>query len=132
MAVLALAFFGRVALRARVGRLSGGSGAGAAAAPAGVDSAGMSAAALLAECGRLAGRAAAWSEVAVALNPDADPAVASLLGRLRAARDGATPAVLDDVTSGCRAALADNVDASGFDALSTATRRSRWRSSARW
>lgn len=129
MAGLALAFFGRDALRSFVPRPSTRARAGADA----VESlSGMSAAWMLAECARLAGRGATWPEIAKALNPDADPEVDAMLGRLRAAHDGAPPSILKAIEDGCRAALADNADASGFDALSVATRNNQWTSSARW
>ena len=130
MAVLALVFFfGRDALRA----LSPRPGARASARPVAVDSLpAASAAWLLAECGRLAAAVVAWPEMAAALNPAADAEVESLLGRLRAAHGGAQPAILDAIEAGCRAALADNAEASAFDALSLAARNSQWTSSAKW
>jgi hypothetical protein len=127
---LVLAFFGRDALRSRVPRSSprGKARPGASAAesrPA------VTAAWLLAECARLGAGGAAWNVVATALNPDDDSEVESLLGRLRAAHDGVTPAILKAIEDGCRAALADNAEASGFDALSVAVRNNQWRSSAK-
>ena len=129
MAALALVFFGRDALRSLLPRTTGRRKAG----PAAVESLpGISAAWLLAECGRLAATAAPWPAVAAALNPAADSEVESMLGRLRAAHSGALPAILKAIEEGCRAALADNAEASGFDALSLATRNSQWKSSAKW
>ena len=129
MAVLALAYFGRDALRFLVPRPSTRA---KARAPAVESLPGMSAAWMLAECARLAGSGAAWPEIATALNPDADPEVDAMLGRLRAAHDGAPPAILTAIEDGCRTALADNGDASGFDALSAATRSNQWTSTAKW
>ena len=129
MAGLALAFFGRDALRSLLARSS----TRAKARPPGGESLpGMSAAWLLAECGRLAGSGAPWNEIATALNPDADSHVEGLLGRLRAAHSGETAAILKAIEDGCRSALADNGDASGFDALSAATRDNQWTSTAKW
>ncbi len=129
IAALALAFFGRDALRSLVRR----SPTRARARPFAHESLpGMSAAWLLAECGRLAGANAAWNEIAAALNPDADAHVEGLLGRLRAAHDGEPLAILKAIEDGCRATLADNGAASAFDALSAATRNSQWTSSAKW
>lgn len=129
LAALALAFFGRDALRSLFPRSSARA---KARAPASESPAGMSAAWLLAECGRLAGAGAPWSEIAATLNPEADPEVEAMLGRLRAAGSGETVAILKAIEDGCRAALADNGEASGFDALSVAARNSQWTSSARW
>ena len=70
--------------------------------------------------------------IVAALNPAADSEVESMLGRLRAAHSGALPAILKAIEEGCRATLADNAEASGFDALSLATRNSQWTSSAKW
>ena len=126
---LALAFFGRDALRSLVPRTTRRPRARAVAA----DSLpGLSAAWLLAECGRLAGARAAWPEIAATLNPSADAEIDALLGRLRAAASGTVPAILKAIEDGCRAALADNPDASAFDALSVATRNNQWTSSAKW
>jgi hypothetical protein len=126
---LAFAFFGRDALRSRLQRAP----ARARARPPEIESApGMSAAWLLAECGRLGGTGASWTELATALNPDADSQIEALLGRLRAAHSGVPLAILKAIEDGCRTALAENAEASGFDALSVATRNSRWTSSARW
>jgi hypothetical protein len=128
MACLALAFFGRDALRS----LASGSSARARARPsAGESLPGMSAAWLLAECGRLTGTAAPWNEIAAALNPQDDSEVEALLGRLRAAHDGALPAILKAIEDGCRAALEDNPEAGAFDALSAAARNNQWSSSAK-
>lgn len=128
MAGLALAFVGRDALRSWVTRPSRRARARAAA----IESLpGISAAWMLGECARLAGGGAPWPEIATALNPHADPEVEALLGRLRAAHDGAPPAILKAIEDGCRAALADNGQASGFDALSAAARNSQWTSSAK-
>jgi hypothetical protein len=129
IAALALAFFGRDALRTLVPRSSTRA---RARPPAHESLPGMSAAWLLAECGRLAGTSASWNEIAAILNPDADAHVEGLLGRLRAAHSGETAAILKAIEDGCRTALADNGDASGFDALSAATRNSQWTSSAKW
>ena len=131
MAGLALAYFGRDTLRSLVPRSTPRPRAKARAAA--VDSRpAMSAAWLLAECARLAAGGASWSDIAAALNPDDDAQVEALLARLRAAHDGAMPAILAAIEAGCRAALADNVDASGFDALSVATRSNQWTSTAKW
>jgi hypothetical protein len=129
MAALALAFFGRDALGSLARRPSARANA---RAPAIESLAGMSAAWMLAECARLAGSGAGWPEISPALNPHADPEVEAMLGRLRAAHDGAPPAILKAIEDGCRAALADNGDASGVDALSAAARNSQWTSSAKW
>ncbi len=127
--LLALAFFGRDALRALLSRSSARTRTRAAA----IESLpGLSAAWLLAECGRLASAGAVWPEIATALNPDADSEIEALLGRLRAAHSGEAPAILKAIEDGCRAALADNAEASGFDALSVATRNSQWTSTAKW
>ena len=129
IAALALAFFGRDALRSLMPRSS----ARAKARTHAIESLpGMSAAWMLAECARLAGIGAAWPDIATALNPDGDSQVEALLGRLRAAHDGAPPSILKAIEDGCRAALADNGAASGFDALSMATRNSQWTSTAKW
>lgn len=129
MAALALVFFGRDALRSLVPRTA----RRAKARPAAVESLpGVSAAWMLAECGRLAATGAPWPEIAAALNPAADSEVESMLGRLRAAHSGALPAILKAIEDGCRAALADNAEAGGFDALSLATRNNQWTSSAKW
>lgn len=129
LAVLALAFFGRDALRSLV---PGSPARASARAPAPESLPGLSAAWLLAECGRLAVADASWSEIATALNPDADSHIEALLGRLRAAHSGATPAILKAIEDGCHAALADNAEASAFDALTVATRHSQWTSTAKW
>jgi hypothetical protein len=128
IAALALAFFGRDALRslitARPPR--------ATRARAVQDSLpGLSSAWLLAECGRLAGAGASWPQVSAALNPDADAEVGALLGRIRAASMGEAPAILKAIEDACRAALHDNEAASAFDALSLAARKSQWTSSAK-
>ncbi len=126
---LALALFGRDALRSLVPRTT----RRARARPAAADSLpGLSAAWLLAECGRLARSGAAWPEIAATLNPAADAEIDALLGRLRAAASGVVPAVLKAIEDGCRGALGDNPDASAFDALSVATRNNQWTSSAKW
>ena len=129
LAVLALAFFGRDVLRSLV---PGSPARASARAPEHESLPGLSAAWLLAECGRLAVAGAPWSEIAAALNPDADSHIEALLGRLRAAHSGATPAILTAIEDGCRAALADNAEASAFDALTVATRHSQWTSTAKW
>ena len=129
VAALALAFFGRDALRSVLPRSSPRA---RARAPAAESLPGMSAAWLLAECGRLAGAGAAWPEIATALNPDSDAQIDALLGRLRAAHSGTAPAILQAIEDGCRAALVDNAEASGFDALSAAARSSQWTSTAKW
>ena len=129
IAALALVFFGRDALRFLVPRPSARARARASASES---LPGMSAAWMLGECARLAGSGATWPEIATALNPHADPEVDAMLGRLRAAHDGVPPAILKAIEDGCRAALADNGDASGFDALSAATRNSQWTSTAKW
>ena len=129
IAALALAFFGRDALRSLLRRSSTRA---RARPPAHESLPGMSAAWLLAECGRLAGIDAAWNEIAAALNPAADSHVEGLLGRLRAAHSGETAAILKAIEDGCRTTLADNGEASGFDALSAAARNSQWTSSAKW
>ena len=129
MAGLALAFFGRDALRSLMPRSSARAKARAHAI---ASLPGVSAAWMLAECARLAGAGATWPDIAVALNPDGDSQVEALLGRLRAAHDGAPPSILKAIEDGCRSALADNADASGFDALSVATRNNQWTSSAKW
>ena len=129
IAGLALAFFGRDALRSLMPRSSTRAGA----RPAAIESLpGLSAAWLLAESGRLAGAGASWPEIAAALNPDADSQIEAMLGRLRAAHSGVPPAILKAIEDGCRAALADNAEASGFDALSVAARNSQWTSTAKW
>jgi hypothetical protein len=127
---LALAFFGRDTLRSLVPR-SSTRGASKPRMPTAESRPAMTAAWLLAECDRLAASRASWNEIATALNPEADSEVEALLGRLRAAHDGATPAILHAIGDGCRAALADNGDASGFDALSVAARNNQWSSSAK-
>ena len=127
---LVLAFFGRDALRSVVPR-SSPRAKPRPRTPAADSRPPTTAAWLLAECARLAARGAAWNDIATTLNPDADSEVESLLGRLRAAHDGATPAILKAIEDGCRAALADNAEASGFDALSVAARNNQWRSSAK-
>jgi hypothetical protein len=129
IAALVLAFLGRDALRsvftAGPGRATPGR-----AVPDSLP--GLSAAWLLAECGRLAADGASWAQVSAALNPDADAAVDSLLGRIRAAKMGEPPAILKAIEDACRAALRDNDAASAFDALSLAARNSQWTSSAKW
>jgi hypothetical protein len=126
---LALAFFGRDALRSLVPRTTRHT----RPRPAAADSLpAMSTALLLAECGRLADSGAAWPEVATTLNPSADSEIDALLGRLRAAHSGAVPAILKAIEDGCRTALAENLEASAFDALSVATRNNQWTSSAKW
>jgi hypothetical protein len=127
---LALAFFGRDALRSLLPR-SSPRGNARPRRPAVESRPAMTAAWLLAECARLAASGAAWNEIATALNPDNDSEVESLLGRLRAAHDGATWAILKAIEDGCRASLTDNEEASGFDALSVAARNNQWRSSAK-
>ena len=129
VAALALAFFRRDALRSLVATRAA-RGTRARAAPDSLP--GLSAAWLLAECGRLASAGASWVQVSAALNPDADGAVDALLGRVRAAHMGEPPAILKAIEDACRAALDDNDAASAFDALSLAARRSQWTSSARW
>ena len=127
--LLALAFFGRDALRSLMPRSTARPRARAAA----IESLpGLSAAWLLAECGRLAASGAAWPEIAKALNPDTDSHIEAMLGRLRAAHSGVPAAILKAIEDGCRAALVDNAEASGFDALSVATRNSQWTSTAKW
>jgi hypothetical protein len=87
---------------------------------------------LLAECPRLAGSGASWVEIGAALNTAHDVEVHALLARLRAAHDGAAPAALRAIEAGCREALAQNDEASAFDALTEAVRSSPWTSEARW
>jgi hypothetical protein len=131
VAVLALAFFGRDALASWMSRSAPRAGA-PRRTPAAESRPAMSAAWLLVECARLGSTGASWNDVAAALNPDNDSQVESVLGRLRAAHDGAVPAILNAIEDGCRAALADNGDASAYDALSLAARNNQWRSTARW
>ena len=124
----ALAFFGRDALRSFFAPPP----RRAAARQVAADSLpGLSAQWLLAECGRLATAEAAWPAIAAALNPDADSEVESLLGRLRAAGMGESATILKAIEAGCREALKDNADASSFDALSAAARKSGWTSTAK-
>ena len=125
----ALAFYGRDALRsffAPPPRRAATRQVAADSVP------GLSAQWLLAECGRLATAEAAWPEIAATLNPGADSEVESLLSRLRAAGMGEPPAILKSIEDGCGEALKDNADASAFDALSVAVRKSGWTSTAKW
>jgi hypothetical protein len=87
---------------------------------------------LLAECPRLAGIGATWVEIGAAVNPAHDAEVDALLARLRAAHDGAVAEALQAIEAGCRDALAQNGEASAFDALTEAVRSSPWTSEARW
>ena len=127
--LLALAFFGRDALRsffASQPRSAAPKRVAADSLP------GLSAQWLLAECGRLASAGAGWPEISAAVNPGADAEVEALLGRIRAASMGEPPAILKAIEDGCGAALHDNDEASAFDALSVAARNSSWTSTAKW
>ena len=129
MACLALAFFGRDALRT----FFRPSPTRAKARSRELDSRpGMSAPWLLAECARLASAGAAWSEISAAVNPGDDSHVDALLGRIRAANMGEPLPILKAIEAGCREALADNDAASAFDAFSVAARNSQWTSVAKW
>jgi hypothetical protein len=128
LACLALAFFARAWLRDLLRRAFGGPSA--PAAHAGTQAA-ISAQELLAACARLAAADAAWPEIGATLNPDTDAHVDALLARLRAVHMGVAADTLRAIERGCHIALAENPEASGFDALSEASRRSQLATSAK-
>jgi hypothetical protein len=91
----------------------------------------ISARELLAECARLVRADASWPEIGAVVNSDADSHVDALLARIRAVHMGVAPDTLRAIEEGCRIALAENAEASGFDALSEASRRSQLATSAK-
>jgi len=128
LAGLAAAFFARDTLRAGWRRATRSEPRRAARART---TEALSAQALLADCARLARAEAPWDEIVAAMNPDADAHVDALLARLRAVHMGVLADTLRAIEDGCRLALAENAQASAFDALSEAGRRSRLATTAR-
>jgi hypothetical protein len=128
IACLALAFIARDGLRNLVRRAFGGSTTLASRAET---AAAISAQHLLADCARLSRAGASWAEIGASMNPDNDSHVAALLNRIHAVHMGVTADTLGAIEQGCRIALAENAAASGFDALSEASRRSQLVSSAK-
>jgi hypothetical protein len=124
----AAAFFARDTLRAAWRRATRGGRRPAASRP-GAEA--LSAQALLARCAPLARAEAPWSEIVAVVNPDADVQVDALLVRLRAVHRGVLAETLRAIEDGCRLALAENAEASAFDALSEASRRSPLATTAR-
>ena len=72
---------------------------------------------LAAECARLSDGGAAWPEIGNELNPQHDRQVGELIQRVRASHMSAPLQALSVIEAACRAALANNGDASGVDAL---------------
>ena len=128
MACLVLVFFARKSLGRLIRRATGGTAA--RGAHAGTQAA-ISAQELLAECARLARADASWAEIGAAINPDTDAHVDALLQRIRAVHMGVAADTLRAIEQGCRIALAENAEASGFDALSEASRRSQLATTAK-
>ena len=122
IAGLALAFFARDRMRKQLRRAFGGTSARAVRpeTPAAISAQG-----LLAECARLAEAGASWIEIGLAVNPDDDSHVHARLNRIHAANHGVPADTLRAIEQGCRSALAENPEASGFDALSEAARKSQ-------
>lgn len=66
---------------------------------------------------RLSDGGAAWPEIGKELNPQHDRQVGELIQRVRASHMSAPLQALSVIEAACRAALANNGDASGVDAL---------------